>query len=66
MELGELVDMLSAETATYTHLLAERSRNEDFEQAKKMIKLLQAEIEYRLTEADTPGRKTKRDYYRGE
>ncbi len=44
MALDELVDILSEQTAIYTKLLAERNRTPEYEQAKKTIKLIQAEI----------------------
>jgi hypothetical protein len=46
------MDMLSEQTAIYTRLMAERNRSEEFEQAKEIIKLLQAEIEFRKTTLD--------------
>ena len=41
------MDTLSEQTAIYTRLLSERNRNREFENAKKMVKLIQAEIVHR-------------------
>ena len=49
MEWEVLIDTLSDQTAIYTKLLAERNRTLDFENAKKMIKLIQAEVALRQT-----------------
>lgn len=54
LENSELFDLLSQETTIYTRLLADRNRNDEYNRSKEMIKLLQAEIEFRKTKVDIP------------
>jgi hypothetical protein len=52
LELSDLMDMLSEHTAIYTRLMADGNRTEEFDNAMKKIKLLQAEIQFRKTTLD--------------
>jgi len=47
MEWSVLMDLLSEQTAIYTKLLAERNRTLEFENAKTVIKQIQAEVSRR-------------------
>jgi hypothetical protein len=52
VEFSELIDMLAHHTATYSKLLVDGDRGERFEYSKKLIKLIQAEIESRNQSAE--------------
>jgi hypothetical protein len=47
ISLPDLVDLLSEYTEKYTRLLAEKRYTDEYDTAKEMIKLIQAEIETR-------------------
>ena len=47
ISLADLVDLLSDYTSTYTKLLAEGSRSDEFITAREMIRLIQGEIQVR-------------------
>jgi hypothetical protein len=54
IERSVLVDMLSAETAKLTQLLAGRRFGEDYDKCKQLIKALTKEIEARQISNITP------------
>jgi hypothetical protein len=54
IERSVLVDMLSAETAKLTQLLAGRRFGEDYDKCKQLIKALTKEIEARQSSNMTP------------
>ena len=47
ISLPDLVDLLSQYTEKYTRLLTEKRHTDEYDTAKEMIKLIQAEIETR-------------------
>ena len=47
LEQSDLLDRLAEYTTSFTQLLFQKKRNEDYHHAKQMIKLISAEIESR-------------------
>jgi hypothetical protein len=47
MSLSNLIDLLAQKTEQYTQLLSEKKLGEEYEECKKIIQILQSEIENR-------------------
>ena len=52
LDLTTLMDMLSEQTTNFTRMMTDRDNSDEFLEAKRLIKLLQAESEYRKTIVD--------------
>ena len=53
IELPDLLDLLSEYTSTYTKLLAENTRSDEFITAREMIRLIQGEIQMRKSRGES-------------
>lgn len=66
LDLTTLMDMLSEQTTTFTRMLTDRKNDGEFQEAKELIKLLQAEIEFRKTIADPVSSSGDNEFIREE